>query len=236
MDLLEFRQINGHKLACALTEPGQKKIVVFCHGFRGTSTGPNRFFVTAARKLAEHGISSIRFDQYGSGNSEGDFMDSSFNDWVATTKAIAQKYLDAGYQVCLLGQSMGGSTVIVAGEDLSGLRAVVAWTPAAMVHSFVAPPEGFFEESGQRVRARFWKEAHNARIADKLSGLKVPTYIVQCSDDEYVLPKDRQAINSQKQPQHVVEMYEGYKHSLWTFEAADKIINKSVDFIVNSLS
>lgn len=42
-----FEKINGKKIFAILTEPEnpQKKIVIMCHGFRGSSLGPSRIFV-----------------------------------------------------------------------------------------------------------------------------------------------------------------------------------------------
>ena len=74
-ELIKSRSINSHDVSTVFHDAGSKKIVIFCHGYRGTSVGPSRFFVLVAKKLAEAGISSLRFDQYGSGNSEGDFLD-----------------------------------------------------------------------------------------------------------------------------------------------------------------
>ena len=88
---VKTEEFNGHKIATVFHDGGNKRIVIFCHGYRGTSIGPSRFFVRAADKLASEGISSLRFDQFGSGNSEGDFFYSSFNDWLSTTKEIAKE-------------------------------------------------------------------------------------------------------------------------------------------------
>ena len=227
-----MQSYNGHNIATVFHDAGRKKIVIFCHGYRSSSIGPNRYFVRAARKLADHGISSLRFDQYGSGNSEGDFFDSSFNDWVATTKAIVQDYVDHGYTVALFGQSMGGSTVIVAAADLSNLRAIVSWVPDASVDDFHAPDGGVIEEGGQIVRSLYWQEAHDARVGDRLPDIKSPAYIVQCTADEYVDRANREKLIKNAQPQHTVENFEGYKHSSWTYEQSEDIIAKSVDFLV----
>jgi len=235
METTETIQIHGHNIACAHHDTGNKVLVIFCHGFRSSSIGPNRFFVRAARLLAEHGISSLRFDQYGCGNSEGDFMDSSFNDWVETTKVIAKDYAAKGYKIFLFGQSMGGSTVIAAGSALPELMGIVSWVPDASADDFEPFPGGFMEESGQRVQSRFWEEAHNADIADKLTKVKAPAYIVQCSEDEFVSKENHEAIKANAQPQHTVEMFEGRRHSSWSYDDATTIIGKSVDFIVKTL-
>lgn len=233
-EITQDRNFNGHRISTAFHDAGSKNIVIFCHGFRSTNIGPNRFFVTAVRQLAAQDVSSLRFDQYGSGNSEGDFLNSSFDDWVRTTKEIAENYFNQGYKVALFGQSMGGAVVIDVGSSLSNLSAVVAWAPDPNVDDFAVPESGAVEEGGQVVQARFWQEAHGAKIADKLRLVKAPTYIIQCTADEYVDEKNRNAITKNAQPNHKVENFEGYLHSKWTYEQAKEIINRSVSFLVES--
>ncbi len=221
-------------LSTVLTSNGSKEIVIFCHGFRSSSIGPNRFFVRAARMLAEAGISSLRFDQYGSGNSEGDFLDSSFTDWIETIQSISKHYVNLGYEVALFGQSMGGSAVIVAASQVSGLNSVVSWSPDPSVDEPIGEETEYYEECGERVGNRFWHEAHNANIPSALSLINIPTYIVQCEDDEYVSPDNHQAIVSHARPNHVLEMYHGYPHSRWSFEQATQIIDRSVNFLLKN--
>jgi alpha-beta hydrolase superfamily lysophospholipase len=229
------REYNGHRLAIALHDTGSKEIVIFCHGYRSSSIGPNRFFVRAADKLAAAGISSLRFDQYGSGNSDGSFLESSFDDWVATAKSIAQDYLEKGYRVSLFGQSMGGSTVLVAGADTAGLTSVVAWVPDASVDAFEWPSQDYVEELGQRVSPEFWQQAYDANITEKLSRVKAPALIVQCTADEYVDAKNRDAIAQNAQSNHLIETYQGLSHSTWTYQQSEEIIIKSVNFIEKTI-
>lgn len=233
------RKINNHDIVTVETTVagGEKNIVIFCHGYRSSSIGPNRFFVRAARKLAENSISSIRFDQYGSGNSAGDFIESSFNDWVETTKTLCYEYLDKGYRVCLFGQSMGGSTVIATSAQVSEVTAVVAWVPDGSI-SNSEDTDGlpYYEECGQRVGKRFWQEARNAKVAQVLSTVEKPVYIVQCSNDEYITKENQLAIIENARNNHTLEMYEEYPHSKWTYDQATAIIDKSVQFIVQHMA
>lgn len=234
-EITQDQNFNGHRISTAFHDAESKSIVIFCHGYRGTSAGPNRFFVTAARQLVYKNISSLRFDQYGSGNSEGDFFDSSFLDWMKTTKMIAENYLNQGYKVALFGQSMGGAAVIAVGSELPNLSAIVAWSPDPNIEKFVASENGIIEEGGQIVQARFWQEAHDAKVADKLRLIKTPMYIVQCTADEYVDEQNRNTIAKNAQPNHKVENFEGYVHSKWTYEQAKEIMDKSVKFLVEYL-
>ena len=227
--------INGRSLAVVVTETDSKKIVVFCHGYRGTSVGPHRFFVTASRLLAKRGIGSFRFDQYGSGNSDGEFMESRFDDWVQTTVEICKSYIDNGYDVALFGQSMGASTVIVAASQLPGLAVVVCWVPDPSIEVYTMPKEGYFEEDGERVSAIYWQQAHAANIAHKLQVVKAPMLIIQCTNDMYVSEDNRLAIEQNSQKNHLIQTHEGYTHSSWTYSQAQSIINDSINFISNHI-
>ena len=232
----QTEKYNGHDIATSFHDAGSNKVVVFCHGYRGTSVGPSRFFVRTANILLESGISSLRFDQYGSGNSEGDFYDSSFDDWVDTTKAIVADYLSKGYKVALFGQSMGGAAVISAGSEMPDISSIVAWVPDPNVEPFEYPDSGYIEESGQRVQAEYWQEAHDKNVAERLAQVNVPTYIVQCTADEYVDEQNRKAIIQNAQPNHTIDNFEGYVHSRWAYDQAEEIIKKSIDFILESIN
>lgn len=232
MRFCNYTEYNAHQIFCAGLDAGNKQIVIFCHGYRGSSIGPARHFVTISEELAKNGISSLRFDQYGSGNSAGDFMFSSFDDWVTTTREIAESYLKRGYRVSLFGQSMGGSTVIMAASSLPALTSFVAWVPDPSIETFIPPREGYIEEAGQRVQSAFWQEAHDAGIAEALAATKPAGLIIQCGNDEYVSAENHQAIQANAGPQHTVEMLEGYVHSSWSYEQAQSVIATSVDFLM----
>jgi len=166
MESIKFIEVNKKKIASVMNDAGSKDVVIFCHGFRSTKIGPNRFFVKVARELEKQNISSLRFDQYGSGDSEGDFIDSRFDDWVKAIEEIVNDYISKGYNVSLLGQSMGGSAVLVAAFHLGNkLQSVIAWVPDPSMDILKINGE-YMEEGGQRVGWDFWKQAHQANIAD----------------------------------------------------------------------
>jgi uncharacterized protein len=231
---LELVTVGGRQLACAFHDAGDP-VVVFCHGFRGEKTGPNRSFVRTARKLVQLGVSSVRFDQFGSGDSEGDFFVTSFTDWVASCRTVAESLLRQQRPVALFGQSMGGSAVLCAGSELPTLAAVVAWVPDACKDRYVPSPAGYMEEGGQRVLDRFWEEAHDADIPQCYASLTAPAYLVFGTADEYVNEVNREALVRRAKLTDVIDVFDGYSHSAWTAEQTDDIIDRSMQFLAAHL-
>ena len=144
------------------------------HGFRGNSTAPARNFVNFERLLIEDGSSCLRFDQPGSGNSEGDFSQSSFDTWIETIVHVASHNLNAGYRVALLGQSMGptGTMLAAARPELrERVPCVLLWVPDAR-STFEDEPGEFGEEGGQRYPTRFWRRSVGVRVFGKPRSLR----------------------------------------------------------------
>lgn len=228
-------QISGRSIACAHHDAGGDTTVIFSHGFRGEKTGPNRTFVRTARLLAASGISSLRFDQYGSGDSDGDFLESRFGDWIDTIVALARQQLDAGQRIALFGQSMGASAAICAAARFPA-KAVVAWVPDANVEEYTADPRGYMEEGGQRVGNSFWQEAYAADVRGQLPKVPAPCYLVFGTADEYVSAENREALVGAAKSADRVDVFEGYSHSGWTADQADDIIARSVNFLTETLA
>jgi len=224
-------ELNGKRLAAAFHHASSRDIVIFCHGFRGTKIGPSRFFVRAARLLASRDVCSLRFDQYGSGDSDGDFMDSSFDDWVASIIGLANRYFGLGYRIGLVGQSMGGAAVIASAMALGDqLSSAVLWAPDPSVDSY-EESEDWSEEGGERVQARYWREAHHAGLIDQYRQLQCPTMVFVPTDDIYVSAENQRSLVESAGPHHRVVPLEGWVHSGWSHDQATLVIGQSVTFL-----
>jgi len=174
---------------------------VFFHGFTGDRLEAHWVFVKCARALASTGIASLRFDFYGSGESEGEFREVTLEGELADAEdAVAflrhQKGIDPK-RVGLLGLSLGG-TIAACIAPIVKARALVLW--AALAHpdrlrtlaERVTRPagpqsgQGNREYAGIEVSNRFLE---NLRLVDPVKSLakfERPTLIIHPEKDEYV--------------------------------------------------
>ncbi len=109
--------------------------VVMCHGFTGHRIEAHFLFVKAARALCEAGLSVLRFDFRGSGESAGRFRDMTIEREIEDTlRALevlrGEETVDAE-RVGLLGLSLGGLVAAcTAGRD-DRVRALALWSAVA---------------------------------------------------------------------------------------------------------
>ena len=97
---------------------------IFAHGLTGQRLGPHYLFVRIARELARHGISSLRFDFGGSGESEGAFHEMTLttmkSDLHSAIRIARRRYTPS--HLVLVGHSLGGCVAACcAGKNVDGL-------------------------------------------------------------------------------------------------------------------
>lgn len=79
--------------------------ILFCGGFRSDMTGTKAIALeTAAR---QQGLGFVRFDYFGHGQSDGDFLDGTIGRWKEDTLAILRDVCGNAPQI-IVGSSMGG--------------------------------------------------------------------------------------------------------------------------------
>jgi putative redox protein len=114
---------------------------VFSHGFTLGKDSPAASRI--CKQLASEGIGTLRFDNLGLGDSEGDWGDGSFSHKVADTVAAVEFMNASGREVRLLvGHSFGGAAVIAAAGSCLSVAAVASigapYQPAHVEHTYDA--------------------------------------------------------------------------------------------------
>jgi len=236
MDKVFFESSLNKKIFCYLSEPAshQKKIVIMSHGFRSSSIGPARTFVDFSRLLVSHGFSTFRFDQPNSGNSDGEYLQSSFNEWVDTIVYFSKRFINSGYKVALLGQSMGAAASVVASarEELKGeIVCLLLWVPGPVL-VFNKPANKIYEEEGEKYRGTFWLEAKKADFMGCLRKFKGKMHLVYGEDDRYVSKKSRDEVIAEvKKKGQKVMILKGQNHSPWKYDMAQEVYQEELKII-----
>lgn len=233
---VSFETINKKKIFQIITSPESdtNKIVIMSHGFRGNSIGPARTFVDFERLLVKEGFSTLRFDQPCSGNSEGAYIDSSFDEWIDTTSYFAKKYLHLGYKVALLGQSMGATVtmVVTSKEELKDkIPCILLWVPDPK--STDSERDNVIgEEGGQKYKLSFWQEAKRANFFECLNSYKGGIHLVYGEKDRYISEDLRnQVIERVKRKNQPYKILPGQDHSPWDFDIAQNVYQEELAFL-----
>lgn len=112
---------------------GTTAAVVICHGFGGNKCGKHRLYVRVANALASLGVTVLRFDYRGSGDSDGEFtemeLESQVSDIIAAVRFLQNKPDIDENRIALLGRSLGGAMAVLAAAELKQIKALALWAP-----------------------------------------------------------------------------------------------------------
>jgi alpha/beta superfamily hydrolase len=202
--LIEFANRSGRRLRGMIHQPGESPIgkpagVVFFHGFTGDRMESHWLFVKCSRALQRAGIASLRFDFFGSGESEGEFRDAT----LETELTDAQDAVDYfrreggidGERLGLLGLSLGGAIAALVAERARA-RALVLWAAVARLPhlQFLADnlsrplPDNpaAREYAGHQLSPRFLETVDSLDPRAAVARFTRPTLIVHPERDEHL--------------------------------------------------
>jgi uncharacterized protein len=204
--LIEFANRAGHRLRGMIHRPEETGRtpapgVVLFHGFTGDRLESHWLFVKCSRTLARAGLASLRFDFFGSGESEGEFREATLETEVADAEDAVdffrrQEGIDSG-RIGLLGLSLGGAIAALT-ADRVGARALVLWSAVAhwprleaVAQTLTQPfgDDGAREYSGQEISPRFLEAAGRLDPLSGVAGFRGPTLVIHPGRDEH-LPLD----------------------------------------------
>ncbi|MFK7971701.1 MAG: alpha/beta fold hydrolase [Bacteroidia bacterium] len=134
---ITFTNRNGHTLSARIDKPVDQKpqaCALFAHCF--TCSKDLQAVRNISLGLTQMGIAVMRFDFTGLGQSEGQFADTNFSsnvDDLLDAAGYMSETLDAPQ--LLIGHSLGGAAVLMAGLKIDAVKAVVTiGAPAEPVH------------------------------------------------------------------------------------------------------
>ncbi len=236
---LTIRTPRAHLAAVLHRAPGQR-LVILCHGFTGNKIESGRLFVQMARALQKAGISALRFDFMGSGDSSGEFNQMTPNTEIQDALDVLAWGRRRYKKVALLGLSFGGATAICAAHQARPRPvALLTWSsvpslrwwnatpptdPKALVNNPLAPGK------------RFFTDRPKVDVPEAYVALDIPRLQIQGDND---IPEFRErfaAYCPQNDPRVRHLVIPGADHVFTTWEHRRRLMAESVRWLKKHLA
>lgn len=227
--------------------------IVMLHGFTGNRTEAHRLFVHVARNLSKLGFIVLRFDFRGSGDSDGEFEDTTLPGEVcdaekALTFLIEQKNID-GERVGVLGLSMGGRVAAILSSKDERIKFAILYSPALgpLKKRFLSQMskekleklnsgEPIEISSGWYLKKEFFETVDYIVPLDIMNKIKIPTLIIHGDKDE-IIPVEEviRGYELIKELNEKNELYivRGGDHTFSKREHTLEIIEKTLDWVAS---
>ena len=240
----------GQQLFGVFTEAdgGGDALVIMIHGGPGGDhNGPSNIFIKTAHALAREGIASLRFDFRGSGDSEGDFVDTTIQGEVDDLATALHLALTNGYtRIGLLGESMGGTVALLASD--ARYKALVLWYPAIDLmdtslqqyfteeHSEELSYDGYVTDGDIRIGRPFLDEVKTLSLQPILPTISQPVLFIHGDQDDDV--PHSHSLNAAKllRTECHVEIIAGGGHCLRRPREQKRAIKLTVQWFVKHLA
>lgn len=219
---------DGTRLAYK-NRDGQGPTVIWCGGLKSDMEGSKAIYLDEWAKSHTHAY--IRFDYFGHGESDGDFVDGTISRWASDVVSIIDAFCEG--DVILIGSSMGGwASLLAAIECKEKVKAMVLINPAPdftekltrakwsdaqrmelEVNGVVYEPSGY--EEPYAYSKILMDDGKTRLILDESIPLTCPVRILQGTNDDVVPPSHSQLIVNALESEDVVySLVKGGDHSL----------------------
>ena len=203
-----FKSKDGVNLCGKLTTPEKKSkgAVILCHGIT-VEKNESGFYTKLAKLLAENGLTSLRFDFRGHGESSGKSWQMTIKGEIRDLEAAVKLLKNKGFKkISLIGTSFGGSIItLYTKKRPSAVTSLTLLCPVLDYRRTFLNPEtewakewftpeaisdtartGRLNLDGFQLGDILLKEFRQLKPGETLLKLKVPTLIVHGTEDSYV--------------------------------------------------
>jgi pimeloyl-ACP methyl ester carboxylesterase len=236
-----FLENEGQKIFAVIHNAGESTpVVVMFHGFTGNHIENRFIFVKMSRELEKAGISSIRFDFRGSGDSEGSFEEMTLSSEVSDAKVVveyAKKRFSS--KIGILGLSMGGTIALLSAAKLQP-DALCLWAPAAR-NAEVFRKNGMpstsnvpLDVGGLAISPKFIDEIMQTDAFSQAKHYEKPVLIVHGTEDPTVPFEHSQQLVKEFKNAELVPI-EGANHTFTSIPWSDLAVGKTREFFLKNL-
>ena len=242
MQQVYFGNGRGQRLAGVLAGDNDKVGVICCHGMLATKDGLKH--QELAESLARRGLTTLRFDFAGRGESDGDVFDLTYTHEIEDLRAALAFLAGRGIErFAIFGSSMGGSVALLTAAEDERVEAVATVAAVAYPDRLVERyPEdtadwreqGYIEISGHRISSRFIEDARGYSVLREVGKMSIPLLIMHGLDDRVVPVADADDIAAAAH--HVsVSLVEGADHRFSEPRQRAYVVEETSDFFAEIL-
>lgn len=236
---ISFKNSRKLNLVGILYTSKNKKIIILIHGW--CSNKDRKRFLILAENLHKSGFDFLRFDQTGSGESEGEEI--TVENLIDDVKSAIKFVKSRGYEeIGLIGESLGGLTTLSVSDNL--IKAMVLFAPVTA--SKTSDLEGYGklirnkeyfvkEKDGKKFKIpkKYFEERKAINQKELLSKIKIPVLIIHGDrDDKIPLENSKNAIKFLPKGSRL-EVINGAGHDLE--ESYEKVIDLTNNWFNNQL-
>lgn len=122
----------------ARTKPEKGIGIVVCSPLAEEKLNSHRIIYNLAQELTGDGYSCLRFDYYGSGDSEGEFEDLTITTMVNNTLASIDQFDEGKYpSICLIGFRLGGVIAALAADNNDRIKNIILINPIVDIGKYI---------------------------------------------------------------------------------------------------
>ncbi|MBW2651813.1 MAG: alpha/beta fold hydrolase [Deltaproteobacteria bacterium] len=221
---------SAGKLAGIIHHPDNlsSSCVIACHGLY--SDKESNKFIAIGKCFAKEGITVLRFDFRGCGESDGKIEDTTITgrkeDLNAALSFIRMHNPSIAQNIGLLGSSMGGYISLLVASYEKTINCVVAW---ATPFSFDGLRKTIDNSNSPRLKEGFYNDAKQYDATDFVSRLNNTMLIHGDSDETVPLDHAKRLYQSAKEPRRL-EIVKGADHTFSNLKLREKAISHSLNW------
>ncbi len=242
MRRVEFTNRRGEKLVGVLHGEPNGRAVVSCHGMLSGKDGVKH--TRLADELARHGVSMLRFDFAGRGESEGSVFDLSYSNAIEDVDAAIDWLQKLGVtRVGLFGSSMGGAVALLTAARDERVVAVATLAavgyPAAIADRYpeqarAFEEQGFVDSPAGRIGRGFMDDALAHDVVSAVAIVRAPILVMHGTEDAVVPQNDALDIASAAR-NATLDLVDGGDHQFHSQQMLRPAMRRIAEFLVAHL-
>ncbi len=241
MEALTLANENQRIFAVVHDMGNESPVVVMFHGFTGNHIESHFLFARLSKELEKKGISSVRFDFRGSGDSDGTFEEMTLSSEISDAKTVVEYARKRfGGNLGILGLSMGGTVALMTAPELNP-KALCLWAPASknkevFSQGGMPKPEGqkLIDVGGLNVSTEFAKEVLTFDAFSNAKNYAGPSVIIHGTADPTVPFEHSKDLVKEFENAKLIPV-EGADHVFSAVSWASQAIEESALFFAENL-